>query len=101
MEAEPALPERVRSMEGLGRRVSERAQHRIHACLIPGALSFEPLKNVLIKAQRYQRLRRCRLQAATNDASNNVLHVGLGMLLCRDTFGFSGAQARPVSLGLG
>jgi hypothetical protein len=86
-------------MEGLGRRVPERTKYGIHAGLIACTLPFEPLKHVLIQSQRHKRLGRNRLQASPHDATNNVLHIKLGMFLGGNTFGLSGTQASPISLG--
>jgi hypothetical protein len=84
--------------KGLGRRISERTKYGIHTGLIACTLSLKPFKYILIKAQRNQCLRRYWLKTPSNDAANNVLHIGLGMFFGRNTFGPRRSQAGPVSL---
>ena len=84
---------------GLGRRIPERPEHRIDSGLVARTLRLEPLKNVLIDAQRNQRLRRRRLQPTANNTANNVLYIGFWMLGGRSSDFLGVLQASPISLG--
>jgi hypothetical protein len=83
--------------ELLDRCIAESTKHRIDTCLIPRTLSLEPLKNVLLHAQRNGRLWRLRLEATANDAAHDVTDVSLRMLGGNRRCRF-GLEPGPVSL---
>jgi hypothetical protein len=70
---------RVRLSVRLGRRIFEGAQDRIDTCLVPRALSLQPLEYVGIEAQRDRSFWWNGLEATPRDPPDNVLHRSLGM----------------------
>ena len=74
-------------------------QQLINTCLISGALTFEPLQNILIYTKRNCRFRRLQLQAATDDATDDVTYLCLRMV--KGGCALAGMEASEVSLGLG
>jgi hypothetical protein len=73
-------------------------QHTVDAGLVARTLSLEPLKDILIHAQRDGCLRGERLQPTPHYPPDDVLKVGLRVLRRRG--GTACLEASPVSFGL-
>ena len=85
--------------ELLDRCVTECTKNGIDSGLIARALGFEPLQNILIYTKRNCRFRRLQLQAATDDATDDVTYLCLRMV--KGGCALAGMEASEVSLGLG
>ena len=100
MKAKAGLPERVRLNEGLDRCIAECTKDRIYAGLIPRPLGLEPLKHILIDSKGDRGFGRQRMQATTDNTSDDVIHIGFGMLGGGHSRLGGGTKASPVSAGL-
>ena len=65
----------------LERGILERSQHSIHPGLVARPLSFEPLKNISIDAQRHRRFGWHCLQTPADNTPHDMLDLGFGVLV--------------------
>lgn len=91
---------RASLLDGSDRCIAECSQDGVDAGLIPRPLRLEPLKYILIDAKRDRRFGRQGMQTAANNASNDVIQIGFGMVRAGYAGIPRGSEACPVSAGL-
>ncbi len=85
--------------ELLNRCIAEGTKYRRHARLVPRTLRLEPLKNILLNAQRNSSLGWLWREPATDDATYSVTQGCLRVLRSCSANSAS-PEPRPISLGL-
>lgn len=84
------------------RGIPEGPQDRVDAGLVPRPLGLEPLQDIAVDAQRHRGFGGQGLQPTADNAMDDMLQAGLGVLLGQmDVFVGHGFQTFPIRAGCG